>query len=75
MPKNQPDEPVTADAQAPAAGDFPLSLNEFCQRLSVEDKRVELISAFHHVEELAGRTQDTDGNFRVRFEAFANQPA
>ncbi len=67
--------PVTVSAEAPAAGDFPLSLDEFCQRLSATDKRVELIGAFHHVEKAAGRGQDTSGNFAARFEAFANQPA
>lgn len=74
MPKTQP-EPVQADAVAPATGDFPLSLDEFCARLSASDKRIELIGAFHHVEKLAGNGQDTEGNFRARFEAFVTQPA
>lgn len=74
MPKTN-EEPVTVSAEAPAAGDFPLSLAEFCQRLSATDKRVELIGAFHHVEKAAGALQDTSANYSARFEAFANQPA
>ena len=61
-------------ASAPA-DDFPLSLDEFCTRLSATDKRVELIGAFNHVEKLSGMRQDTEGNFRARFVAFVSQPA
>lgn len=79
MPKIQ-DATAVADASKAAAEsapatDFPLSLDEFCMRLSSTDKRTELIGAFNHVEKLAGRLLDTDGNFRARFEAFASQPA
>lgn len=71
----QSNTPEPVSAEAPAASDFPLSLDEFCTRLSSTDKRVELIGAFHHVEKVAGRVQDTSGNFAARFEAFAKQPA
>lgn len=74
MPKTN-DEPETVSAPAPAVGDFPVSLDEFCQRRSATDKRVELIGAFHHVEKAAGRGQDTSGNYLARFEAFVTQPA
>jgi hypothetical protein len=74
MPKTTND-PETVSAEAPAAGDFPLSLDEFCQRLSTTDKRVELIGAFYHVEKAAKRGNDTSGNFTARFQAFVNQPA
>ena len=74
MAKSENESPVSAE-QAPAPSDFPLSLSEFCQRLSGTDKRVELIGAFHHAEKSAGAGQDTEGNFRARFEAFAAQPA
>lgn len=74
MPKTQT-EPAKTEDVVSAAGDFPLSLTEFCQRLSASDKRVELIGAFNHVEHAAGRTKDTEGNFRARFEAFVTQPA
>lgn len=71
----QTNTPEPVSAEAPAVGDFPLSLDEFCQRLSASDNRVELIGAFHHVESSAGRVHDTSGNFTARFEAFINQPA
>lgn len=76
MATQKSDSPESvAVVPAAAASDFPLSLSEFCQRLSGADKRVELIGAFHHAEKSAGHGQDTEGNFRARFEAFANQPA
>lgn len=75
--KNQADAAAATD-ESPAVvepTDFPLSLDEFCKRLSATDRRVELIGAFHHVELKDGRTRDTDGNYRARFLAFVNQPA
>lgn len=75
MAKNQDEQPVKPDVVSPAPADFPLSLDEFCQRLSATDKRVELIGAFHYFEKVAGRTQDTSDKYTARFEAFVNQPA
>lgn len=68
--------PVAEQPQAAAAAqDFPLTLNEFCTRLSATDKRVELIGAFEHAERVAGRAKDTEPAFAARFTAFVNQPA
>ena len=64
-----PVAPVPADG-----GNFRLSLEEFCTRLSGEDRRVEMIGAFHHAEKRAGRVMDLDANFRSRFHAFTTQP-
>lgn len=68
---------VTAAASVPAAAptDFPVTLDEFCTRLSTADKRVELIGAFHSVEKAARRHRDTEANYQARFDAFINQPA
>jgi hypothetical protein len=75
-PKNQESAPDAVNPDgAQVAGDFPLSLSEFCQRLSTSDRRVELIAAFHHAETGAGHGQDTEANYRARFEAFVTQPA
>ncbi|ATI15631.1 hypothetical protein [Bordetella phage vB_BbrM_PHB04] len=52
----------------------PLTLNEFCLRLSTRDKRVELIGAFNFVEKQAGRFKDAESNYQARFEAFVNKP-
>lgn len=68
-------EPVAAVAQVEAPSEFPLSLEEFCKRLSASDRRVELIGAFHHVEKSAGRDRDTESAYSARFVAFVNQPA
>lgn len=66
-------EPV---AQAtPEKTSEPLSLNEFCIRLSTKDKRVELIGGFEHSERVAGRLSDTAEAYAERYGKFLNQPA
>ena len=62
---------------APAApvDDYPLTLAEFCQRLSAGDRRVEMIGAFHYTEKAAGREKDTHSAYAARFVAFCNAPA
>lgn len=70
MAKNT-DVPLQVDGPS----DFPLSLNEFCTRLSTTDRRVELIGGFEHSERVAGVGKDTSANFEARFAAFAKQPA
>lgn len=74
MPKAD-DAPVAATKADSPATEFPISLDEFCTRQSGKDQRVELIGAFFRVEKAAGRTQDLQGAFAARFEAFASQPA
>lgn len=54
--------------------DFPLTLDEFCSQLSLTDKRVESIGAFHATEKAAGRTKDTAPAYSGRYTAFLNQP-
>lgn len=53
---------------------YPVTLDEFCRRLSTSDRRVEMIGAFEHVEKSAGRTKDTESAYRGRYEEFINQP-
>lgn len=55
--------------------DFPLTLEEFCTRLSTTDKRVELIGAFAYTEKQAGRNKDVESGYAKRFTAFINAPA
>lgn len=55
--------------------EIPLSLDEFCTRLSQSDRRVELIGGFHSVEVRAGRTKDVESAFKARFDEFVNAPA
>lgn len=69
---NSPAKPVVQQA---AQKDFPLSLDEFCARLSQTDRRVEMIGAFNAAEKAAGRVKDTEQAFNARYVAFINQPA
>lgn len=62
-------------AVEPAKESEPLTLNEFCIRLSTKDKRVELIGGFEHTERVAGRLKDTAENYADRYTKFLNQPA
>lgn len=68
--------PAVSGVLIPAQqAEFPLSLEEFCTRLSLDDKRVELIGAFNHAEKGAGHNKDTESAYKARFSAFINQPA
>ncbi|MEY8688440.1 MAG: hypothetical protein AB9M53_00990 [Leptothrix sp. (in: b-proteobacteria)] len=67
-------KPDTTDAAA-APEAIELTLEEFCTRLSVTDKRVELIGGFYSSEKRAGRVKDVETAFAGRFVAFATQPA
>lgn len=66
---------VAIGAKAAEVKEFPLALEEFCARLSGDDKRVELIGGFHRTEKAAGRNKDTESAYKARYAVFANQPA
>lgn len=63
---------ATKDPAAPES--FELSLDEFCQRQSAGDKRVELLSAFHYTERVAGRTKGNQADYLARYQEFAARP-
>lgn len=65
----------TVAKATPETASEPLSLNEFCIRLSTTDKRVELIGGFEHSERVVGRMSDTAEAYAERYAAFINQPA
>lgn len=67
--------PALAVEPVESAGGEPLTLTEFCIRLSSRVKRVELIGAFEHCEKAAGKARDTEAAFQARFDAFINKPA
>lgn len=52
-----------------------LALDEFCARLSENEKRYTLIAGFHSGEIKARRLRDTASAYEARFAAFINQPA
>ncbi|MBE0436222.1 MAG: hypothetical protein IBX56_10510 [Methylomicrobium sp.] len=58
----------------PENREFKMTLDEFCARLSQDDKRVELIGGFHFSEKRAKRLNDTESAYRVRFEEFLKTP-
>lgn len=66
-------ESVAKEVEAQAAAPE-LTLDEFCTRLSMKDKRVELIGAFHFTEKAAGKIKDAESAFEERFAAFATKP-
>lgn len=69
--------PTVAAPASPAESaptEFPLTLEEFCIRLSITCKRVELIGAFSVMEAQAGNTKDLESAFMARFDAFAKRP-
>lgn len=74
MAKGQSETSVD-QPKAEVAKEAAVSLDEFCMRLSKDDRRVESIGAFHHDEKKMGRIKDTEGNFRSRFDAFLKRPA
>jgi len=54
--------------------DGEVTLKEFCTRLSMSDRRVEMIGGFHATETREGRFKDTETKYRARYEAFINKP-
>jgi len=62
--------PTTEQPQA----ETPISLDEFCRRLSRTNRRVSLISGFHFSEQQAGNTRDLESEFAARFKKFTFKP-
>lgn len=52
----------------------PLTLVDFCTRLSERVRRPELIGAFEFHERTAGRLKATTEEFQARFDEFINKP-
>lgn len=61
MAENMPHEVIEQNGQPT------VPLDEFCRDISRGDRRLELISAFQHMERAAGREHDTEANYRARF--------
>lgn len=53
---------------------FPLSLTEFCTRLSETERRHALIAGFYYTENAAGRTKDQASEYAKRFAEFLETP-
>jgi Mrp family chromosome partitioning ATPase len=57
-------------SNTPVPAAFQITLQEFMQKLSARDNRVELINAFYYTERQAGHIKDFEANFQARFVAF-----
>ena len=52
------------------------NLTEFCKKLSLTDKRIELIGGFFHYMKYIKKVEKaTDAQFREHYEEFCNMPA
>lgn len=65
------DAPEGAPAEVQAVK---LSLTDFCTRLSETVRRPELIGAFESVQRRAGTENQTEAEFRRRYDEFVNKP-
>lgn len=72
MPKAEKPAPVAAAPQDEVAEE--MTLEEFCQRRSRSDRRVELLSAFHGEQTRAQQFKATEAAFAAALDKFANQP-
>ena len=53
-----------------------ITLTEFCKRLSLNDKRVELIGGFfHHMKYVEKMEKATVDDFQKQYAVFCNAPA
>lgn len=66
--------PAVAAKPVESAG-TPLTLTEFCMRLSERERRVALIGGFEASEKRAGRVKDTESAYHARYVEFTNKPA
>jgi hypothetical protein len=57
-------------SNTPVQAAFQITLQEFMQKLSQRDSRVELINAFYYTERQAGHIKDFESEFQARFTAF-----
>ena len=53
----------------------PITLTEFCQSLSLTDKRVEMLGAFFAAQKRLGNMKNTNSAYLKLFNDFANAPA
>ena len=68
--------PEIASEIAPEAvpDHFPLELDEYCTRLSLRDKRVALIGAFHFTMKQRGMKVADEADWDREFKALATTP-
>lgn len=72
MPATPP--PETPDLPEPPQT-FDMTVEEFCRRLSGDDRRVEMIAAFFADERANGHVKASEEVFRARYADFQTRPA
>lgn len=75
MAENESKKAAPVAENTKPADDFPLTLDEFCARLSTTDKRVSLIGGFHVHCRVKQMVQAREADFRREYHAFAGLPA
>ena len=54
---------------------YEITLDEFCARLSVTDKRVEMIGGFHSDMTRVKKTKGMEADYRAEYQKFITRPA
>lgn len=54
--------------------DFPMDLDEFCTRLSIKERRVALIGAFHARMKRQGMTMATQDDWMTQYRKMTKRP-
>jgi hypothetical protein len=71
LTKNLPPDPAPAPAEMQHV---PLTLEEFCMRLSQRDRRIELIAMFHHdTLHRVGKKTGIEPDFQDLFKTFCKE--
>ncbi|ECN9265215.1 hypothetical protein ACLMYS_003872 [Salmonella enterica] len=74
MAKAKIDAPTEA-SNTGATSEIVQSLDEFCRRLSVTERRYGLIAAFHFREKEAGHVRDLPSAYAKRYAAYIDPTA
>lgn len=74
MPKDPTPKAAPAATESAAEVVEEISLEEFCQRRSRSDRRVELIAAFHSEQSRTQQFKASESEYAARLDKFANQP-
>lgn len=59
-------------SETPAPAVFEITLDEFMQKLSMRDKRVEMVNAFYFTEKQKGSIKALESEFQAQFVDFTN---
>lgn len=69
-PAQQPSVEDDAMVSSTVQAAFMITLEDYIRKLSLRDKRIELINGFYYTEKQAGHIKDYESNFQARFIAF-----